>query len=126
MTQNEKQPVTKFSTNWNKKLNCDFFTTLRLRNDKKYQVGSVHKIMLKENGVFRDYGKATVVALRILRLHQLNEFICGLDTGYSVDETKNILHTMYKEKVPDVNHAEFNLVLFKKEKSQPAQKSMFE
>lgn len=116
----------KFSFNWNKKLGCDYFTTLRLRNDKKYHPGAKHKILLQEKGVWRDYGMAEVVAVRIVRIHQLNEFICGLDTGYSVDETKDILYKMYKEKVPDINQAEFNLVLYRKLKTQHAQAAIFD
>jgi hypothetical protein len=115
----------KFQTNWNKKLGCDYFTTLRLANPAKYQPGAQHKVLLLEKGIWRDYGFAEVVSIRNLRIHQLNEFICGLDTGYGVDETKNILYTMYKDKVTDVNKAEFNLVLYRKIKTQPVQSSMY-
>ena len=116
--------VIKFQTNWNKKLGCDYFTTLRLANPAKYKPGNQHKVMLLEKGTWRDYGLAEVTGVRILRIHQLNEFICGLDTGYTVDETKNILYTMYKDKVADVNKADFNLVLYRKLKIQPAQSAI--
>ena len=117
--------TTKFSTNWNKKLNCDYFTTLRLKNPEKYKVGARHKIKLQERGVLRDYGIAEIIDVKNIRLHQLNTFICGLDTGYSVDETKQLLHTMYKNIVEDVNKADFNLVLYRKEKNGDAQQSIF-
>ena len=117
--------TTKFTTNWNKKLNCDYFTTLRLRNPEKYKIGARHKIKLLERGILRDYGTAEIIDVKNIRLHQLNTFICGLDTGYSVDETKQLLHTMYKNIVDDVNKSEFNLVLYKKEKAQGAQNKLF-
>lgn len=108
--------TTKFQYNWNKKLGCDCFTTLRLTNPEKYRVGSRHKIMLYERGTWRDYGFATVQDRRVLRINQLNTFICLIDTGYGVDETKDILYKMYKDKVKDINQADFDFVVFKKEK----------
>lgn len=119
------EQVIKFQTNSNKKLGCDYFTTLRLANPAKYKTGNVHKVLLMEKGIWRDYGTAEITCVRILRIHQLNEFICGLDTGYGIDETKNILYAMYKERVEDLNKAEFNLVLYRKIKTQPAQTAMF-
>ena len=32
-----------FSYNWNSKLNCSAFTTIRVKNDKKYRIGKVIK-----------------------------------------------------------------------------------
>lgn len=115
----------KFSYNWNKKLGCDYFTTLRLNNPAKYAVGNQHKLLLYEKGVWRDYGIVEVVAVRVIRIHQLNEFICGLDTGYGVDETKDILYKMYKDKVKDINQADFALVLLRKVKTKPSQDKLF-
>ena len=115
----------KFQCNWNKKLGCDYFTTLRLNNPGKYAAGNRHKVMLHEKGVWRDYGIAEVVSVRVLRMHQLNEYICGLDTGYPVDETRNILYRMYKDKVKDINLADFALVLYRKEKMKPVQDKLF-
>jgi hypothetical protein len=115
----------KFSCNWNKKLNCDYFTTIRLHNPEKYKPENCHNILLLENGVWRDYGLAEIVSVRILRLHQLNEFICGLDTGYTVYDTKQILHRMYKDRIKDINQAEFSFVLYRKVKRQPRQASIF-
>jgi hypothetical protein len=121
---NTLMKTTKFTCNWNKKLGCDFFTTLRLHNPEKYLPGNKHKILLQENGVWRDYGMAEVVSVRILRLHQFNEFICGLDSGCTVDETKNILYNLYKERLKDFNKAEFDLVLYRKEKMQNMQRKL--
>ena len=115
----------KFTYNWNNKLKCNYFTTMRLANPEKYKVGNQHKILFLENGVYRDYGIGEIVAIRNLRLHQLNIFICGLDTGYSVDQTKQIIYKMYKNRIADINHADFNLVLYRKIKKQPSQKTLF-
>ncbi len=116
----------RFQDNWNKKLCCNYFTTLRLHNPVKYKAGNQHKLLLQEAGIWRDYGMVEVVSVRVVRMHQLNEFICGLDFGASIDDSKDILFKMYREKVPDINKAEFALVLYKKLKSQPSQNSIFQ
>lgn len=80
-----------FSYNWNKKLECDFFTTLRLYNPEKYNVGAQLIIEMKAE----QKKIATVIAHKKIMLADINEFIAGLDTGYSVEECKNILRRMY-------------------------------
>lgn len=96
----------KFSTNWNNKLNCTAFTTLRPANPGKYAVGDKYEIECpKKIASFT----AEIMAITIVKLDTLNPFISYLDTGYSVDEVKEILHKMYKGKVE-----KFYLILLKK------------
>lgn len=83
----------KFSTNWNGKLWTDFFTTLRLFNEKKYFVGGKFEIWQGQSYLH----KAIVVEVRKIKMSQLNDWICYLDTGYGLAETQNILKKMYKE-----------------------------
>jgi hypothetical protein len=85
-------PVLKFSNNWNKKLFCDAFTSIRLKQ-AKYYVGAVFKVQEGNNTV---YGYYRIVAIQELRLHEIDDFIGYLDTGYSGHETQNILLNMYK------------------------------
>lgn len=85
----------KFSFNWNNKLECTFFTTLRFYDPIKYQVGHTYDVYLKNKFL----GEAELINLRKVHHDQINEFIAGIDTGYSVEETKNILERMYKGKV---------------------------
>lgn len=86
----------RFSTNWNNKLDCKCFTTIRLHNDKKYVVGEIYDIYL--NDEYR--GPAKLLEKRKLHLQKINEFIARLDTGYSAAETKGILKKMYKKDNP--------------------------
>lgn len=37
----------KFSYNWNQKLNCKAFTTIRIHNDGKYVVGEIYNVYLE-------------------------------------------------------------------------------
>lgn len=83
--------VINFSTNWNNKLDCKCFTTLRLKNDKKYQLNKQYLINLKKNPI----KKAEIIAIKTIFFKDINEYVARLDTGYSLEETKNIILKMY-------------------------------
>jgi hypothetical protein len=81
--------IIKFSSNWNKKLDTNIFTTLRVT--EKY---SSKKIILVEfKGLYR---VAEIIECRKINTLLLNDFICYLDTGYNTKETIDILAKMYK------------------------------
>lgn len=111
MSKNEDHLIfrTDFSYNWNNKLECQYFTTLRLHNEKKYQKDSVHSIYLKNKFLF----DASVEDVRVVSGKYLNAFVCGLDTGYSVEATKGILSRMYKKTLEEVETQNFSFVLFR-------------
>lgn len=46
-----------------------------------------------------------------------SQLLCYLDTGYSPDEFRTLVETMYKNTVKDINSAVFVLVLLKKIKT---------
>jgi hypothetical protein len=119
-------PLT-FHHNWNGKLSNSAFTTLRLWNPSKYDTGVIFDILLTDRSdkVQTMYGEAAVADVKKLKINQINEFIARLDTGYSAEETINILKTMYKNKKIDWQTQDLALVLLVKVKSQPIQKSIF-
>lgn len=82
---------TTFNTNWNGKLNCNCFTTIRLANQNKYAVNSDHKIILRDEFLYY----ARVLAYKELFLCDLNDFMSFVDTGYSRLETRDIIYKMY-------------------------------
>jgi len=86
-----------FTYNWNNKLDCNAFSTLRIRNDKKYFVGARKNVRLKET----KKGIADIVAVSYFTLDKINESIARLDTGYSVEQCREIIKTMYKNKPID-------------------------
>lgn len=100
-------PEIEYSYNWNNKLSCKAHTSIRLRNDNKYVVGQVYQETLKG----KHLQDATLVAIKHLKLSQVNEFIARLDTGYSVDECKKLITTMYKNKCVDWETQELSLLL---------------
>lgn len=89
--------ILQFSKNWNNKLHNDYFTTLR--RSGRHQVGQQKDIYLNEKYM----GRGTIVDKKNLKLGQLNEWICRLDTGESVEATKAILRNMYRDDRIDDN-----------------------
>lgn len=82
--------IIKFSTNWNNKLSCDYFTTIRLASPK-YQVDKIYIIELK--------GKALkwvrMIEGRIITMAQMNEWVTRLDTGYDCKKFYDLFNRMY-------------------------------
>lgn len=97
-----------FSTNWNNKLDCKCFTTLRLKNPKKYRVGAEYLITQNR----KPKKKALIEAIRTIYFKEINEFVAHLDTGYSAHETQNILRKMYGRKV-NLDTQPFSFILLK-------------
>ncbi len=92
-----------FSYNWNNKLDCDAFTTIRIYNYQKHIPGTAVDPQLK--GISK--GIATMLEVKPFYLHNLNAFISYLDTGYSVEECTKVIKTMY----PKVDFTKTQLAL---------------
>lgn len=96
-----------FSYNWNNKLYCKFFTTFRAWFDGK--PGDVYTLTLKNEPI----NQVQVVEVRAVLLKDVNQFVAGLDAGYTVSEFVNMVKTMYKNKNIDFETHKFKLILFK-------------
>lgn len=107
-----------FSYNWNNKLACTSFTTFRLHNPRKYAKGKKLSVMLQG----KNLKDVEVLDVRTLKIEKVNEFMAQLDTGYSVDEFKDILFKMYKHKNIDLEKADWDLVLCRELKAAKAPK----
>ena len=117
-------PALRFLKNWNNKLSGDYFTSIRLAGEK-YRRGNTLKLLLWDKGIYRTLGTVRVVDAKPLRLHQITPYISYLDAGMDVDKTKDMLYHMYKDKVGDVNAADFTLVLFEKVRGEQVQRKLF-
>jgi len=106
----------KFSYNWNHKLDCDAFTTIRVFNPMSHIVGNKCNIILKDEQI----GTGTIMAINRFLLDKMSPFIAYLDTGYSVEECKNIMHRMYKN--IDFSTYKMALILVVKDKIIAADK----
>jgi hypothetical protein len=87
----------KFSYNWNNKLKCSCFTTIRVHHPAKYSIGKQYVIKYKEENL----GVATIVDIKTFPMSKLNNFMCYIDTGYSPEETKNMLCKMHQVSISD-------------------------
>ena len=82
----------KFQSNFNRKLCCECFSTLRLSG--KHQINDVVLITLKD----KERGLAVVMDKQEISLNMITDSLAYIDTGYNAEETKKILKTMYKNK----------------------------
>lgn len=81
-----------FSFNWNKKLDCKAFTTIRLSG--KYNIGEKIEVRLKK--ALHCYGE--IIDKKNFNIEKITDWIAYLDTGYDRTECIKILQTMYKNK----------------------------
>ncbi len=93
-----------FFTNWNQKLDCKAFTTLRLSD--RYIVSDKIEIKLKNKP--HSYGE--IIAKKYFLLKDITEWIAYIDTGYSKTECQDILKKMYKNK--NINWTTQNIYLY--------------
>ena len=106
--------VLKFAGNWNKKLDCKYFTSFRLHNKSKYAEGVMFDILIKDQGHYTWIFNAVIVELRTFKLSQVNNFITTLDAGYEVDDFIKMVKTMYKNIVKDFDTQLWDFILLKK------------
>lgn len=81
-----------FSYNWNRKLYCRTFSTIRYANPNKYRIGSRHEIILK--GI--NLGTGEITHYFEFNLLDISELLCIFDTGFNKKETLKIVRKMYK------------------------------
>lgn len=113
-----------FSHNWNKKLDCDVFSTIRRWNPAVHFEG--REVDIYDNSVnparYKGRGKYAIVSE--FKLNQLKPAAAMLDTGYTLDETLNIIRTMYYKKVPNLEEQSFAYIIIRKIKVEPKQNTL--
>ena len=99
-----------FSYNWNNKLDCKAFTSIRLSNT--YKISDEYKIVLQpKNQMPVVKGIAKIIDIKKFSIDQVNDFISYLDTGYSKKECIDIINRMYPS--ADWTKQKLSLILFK-------------
>lgn len=92
----------KFSYNWNNKLYCKVFTTIRLPQEK-FRVGNTLSVVLKN-----DYaGDCEVLSVTKFKLNDLTNGMALIDTGYSKQECIKVISSMY----PRIYKLDNNMVM---------------
>lgn len=97
-----------FSYNWNNKLNCEVFTTIRLSSS--FKVGEKLEVILK--GKFLGHGQ--IVDIRGFYLKNLSEWVAMIDTGYSADECRELLKKTHKKRNINWDTQVIRVILIKK------------
>ncbi|MCA0447675.1 MAG: hypothetical protein LCH54_15745 [Bacteroidetes bacterium] len=96
---NDDLPQIKFTTNWNNKLACNCFTTIRPWNPDVYKIGTTYLIRHTDKNKSRDLMdpfKAELIAGNSFPLEKLPEISAALDTGYDRMKTMDIMRKMYE------------------------------
>lgn len=87
-------PALKFTHNWNSKITGpQAFSSLRIWNENKYQVGQHYDVYLKD--VLKQNDCAELVAAQPVMYKNITEAMAWLDTGYSLHAFLTILNKMY-------------------------------
>lgn len=97
----------KFTQNWNGKLRCEYYTTIRLHHPQR-NPGMLYWVWLTKCDA-PDH-RAKLISKKTFLLKDLPDMTSYLDTGYSADETKEILKKMYPGK--DWNTQQLDILLF--------------
>lgn len=76
-----------FSENYNYKLNCTYYTTIRKKSEK-YKIGNVYNINL--HNIFLH--KSLLIGIKYidLSLRDNNDFYIELDTGLNYDDSRKL------------------------------------
>ena len=98
-----------FFQNWNNKLSCDYFTTIRPDWDY-YKKGEIYTIVL--NKIFQYEGQ--ILEIRRFYLKDLNQYMSFLDAGLSPELLRAQIVKMYPKK--DFKVELLNILLIKKMK----------
>lgn len=113
-----------FSCNWNRKLDCDVFSTIRLWNPPKHFEGKQVEVYDNSVSPARYKGRAVYVIVSEFTLRQLKPAAAMLDTGYDLEQTKSIIRTMYNKKVPNVETQPFAYCILQKIKEKNTQNTL--
>lgn len=104
----------KFSQNWNNKLSCNSFSTVRLWNSKKYQLIDVYQIILQRSvtGQFVDFGYARLQSISSFFLDKVSPAVTFLDANLDTIEFIQLIKIMYKNKNINWNYQKLGFYVF--------------
>lgn len=91
-----------FSYNWNHKLDCNYFSTIRV-DSAKFKVGINWRIVL--HGKRPREFQAELVKVTRVSPKQINSTMIMLDTGYDFENGMQVLKRMYKDKFDSLTFA---------------------
>ena len=87
-----------FEENFNGKLNCRCFTTIRLHHPVRNAIGAVKQIYLK--GIWK--GNAKILQASTITLDRINLPMAKLDSGLMPEECRRLIRNLYRNR-PGIN-----------------------
>jgi hypothetical protein len=103
-----------FSYNWNNKLDCRSFSTVRLANPNKYQLLELYEV-IQHNGKNKPVLKRGIARLQAITPFYLDKVTPGitfLDTNLPKIDFIKLVKTMYKNKNIDFNKKRMYFLIF--------------
>ena len=93
-------PIIKFSYNWNNKLECKSFSTVRISNENKYRLLAIYQIVMtnKKGEIIKDFGLARLQSITSFLLDNVSPAMAFLDSNLSKIDFIGLVSTMYKNK----------------------------
>jgi len=104
----------RFKKNWNNKLNCRFFSTIRkvLPANPRYYLdkeGTVFNILMNQKII----GSARLIVIKEVKLGEIPEEILMLDTGLPPEEAMDVLKGFYKNNGSEPKDEDlYNILVF--------------
>jgi hypothetical protein len=106
-------PILYFKYNWNGKLFTEFFTSIRMFNKDRFQIGNKFSGVLKPGKAAYRFGVLEVQNIIGFKLDEIPTISATLDTGYTKSGTIKTINQMYKNKKVDFSKQQMMLILFK-------------
>lgn len=103
-----------FSYNWNNKLDCKSFSTVRVSNPKKYQLIELYEVTLHVNKdePFKSLGIARLQVINNFYLHQVTPGMSFLDANLSKIDFIQLVEKMYKNKNINFKQTQMSFLVF--------------
>lgn len=103
-----------FTENFNNKLNCNSFCSVRLKNCKKYQLLDIYQVILvrKITGSDQPIGYARLQSISNFHLSQITPAMCFLDANLNKIDFINLIKRLYNSKKVNYLHEQFSFLVF--------------
>ena len=103
-----------FSHNWNNKLDCNSFSTVRIRNDNKYQLLDLFRVFLKREVYPQnvDFAIARLQSITHFYLHKVTPGITFIDANLPVIDFIQLITKMYKNKGINFHKQQMSFLVF--------------
>jgi hypothetical protein len=109
---NSKIQEIRFSTNWNNKLYCNIFSTLRF-GLCSFKIGDEVNILLRKSGAYVSTGNAKVINVyKDVNFRALDWYL-PLDTGYSFEESWK-LFTQFNSNIQIDDNTTINVIILQR------------